>query len=523
MSSPANPPATTINDLPPKLIVELFKHLHPKQLVRCSMVSKRWEAIFANFKVHRLIVSQQFKWSRFKWHGTNRKIAEHEHIDPECFLHLAEKPLLSDLKYFALCGTSMKDDLGSLFSKLNGLRQLEHLEIHLDASFPRAMYLTLPKLKLLVFHQLNFSHRPSFDCPVLSELVATVSSLNVVHPETIKRLETCRGVDVSRNVGSELTRLNNIECLVVQNFEMISSSTLLSLPSLRELHYRENISSLFRSARAGTLDERKRTLREFLRDLRLMRRTDFRLIFAGLQLTETNLDLIEFGVQVVTRDRKEYEEVSDEYIYMRNHWLIDPNGNLDFIRTLDYTRMISVIGVIPDSAFQKFTGVERLVATAEVPDATQFLRFLKCLSSLVSLKLIQPQLGQEFYNQLPASVPSLEELHFGEPPGDVRLRNRDEAPEIVLMLTFDFIEKLPRLSGLFIHQTVTFESLFSLVGPFCELANGFFHCRLRDTKFRISKYPDSGCKVYDTDRDRMLYTAESAEEVVNYVIGESSG
>lgn len=492
------------------------------------MVSKRWEAIFANFKVNRLVVSQQFKWSRFKWHGTNRKIAEHEHIDPECFLHLAEKPLLSDLKYFALCGTSIKDDLGSVFSKLNGLRQLEHLEIHLDASFPEGtMYLTLPKLKILVFHYLmagssNFDRRPSFDCPVLSELVAQLWSLNVVHPETIKKLETC-SVGRWNFGGTELSRFRNVECLVTSNFDGISHSTLLGLPSLRELHYRDNISSLFRSARVGTLDETKRKLREFLRDLQQMRRTDFRLIFAGLQLTAQNLEQIDFGMQVVTRDRREYEEVSDEYIYMKNHQLIDPNGNLDFIRALDYTRLISVTEEIPDSAFQKFTGVETLVTTAEVQDATQFLRFLKCLSSLVSLKLIQPQLGQEFYNQLPTSVPSLEELHFGEPPGDVRRRDRDEGPEIVLMLTFDFIEKLPRLTGLFIHQTVTFESLFSLVGPFCELANGFFHCRLRETKFRISKYPDSGCKVYDTDRDRMLYTAESAEEVVNYLIGESSG
>lgn len=49
VSSLAKP--TTIEDLPPEMIRELFKRLNPKDLLACSMVHKRLSSLYSGFKV----------------------------------------------------------------------------------------------------------------------------------------------------------------------------------------------------------------------------------------------------------------------------------------------------------------------------------------------------------------------------------------------------------------------------------------------------------------------------------------
>ena len=156
---------------------------------------------------------------------------------------------------------------------------------------------------------------------------------------------------------------------------MISKAILLMLPK----HYIkgiERVSEIVSCHGAGTVDRVKRTLSEFLNETKKLRGGDFRFTFAGFQLTKTMLDQIDFGVQIDESTGR--ERVSTEYVYMKNYHLIEP-GALQFVRSVNYNRLLNhVTGEFPRFS-QKFTGIKDVWATAKVKDADHFLLFLKSL------------------------------------------------------------------------------------------------------------------------------------------------
>ena len=125
--------------------------------------------------------------------------------------------------------------------------------------------------------------------------------------------------------------------------------------------------------------------------------------------------------------------------------------------------MSNVIGEIPAGFFEKFTGIMRVRASG-VQDTGHFLWFLKSLSSLRELWLEGSQFSQEFYDRLPAFVHSLYSLTLS-----LTLDEEDD-----LQLNFDFIGKLPSLSFLYVVQSLSFESLTSLVGSLGNLGKSDF-------------------------------------------------
>ena len=454
---------TTIEDLPPEMICELFEHLHLKDLAACSLVNKRWHSIYSNFKVHSLVAIRSE--DPFNWHGSNETVEEKCICPPAMFCRLIEKPLLSNLKHLALGGSQF--DL----NKLNRFQQLVHLEINGIRGVHLNLHLNLPKLKVLAFHGSNENCPLSIDCPLLSTLVygelEDVNLLKVMHPETIQKLQT----DV---VGEKLAPFESVECLVTTNSEAISLATLRSLPKLRELHYNQDIESLFEDEfrnETGKVDRVKRTLSEFLSETKL-RGSDFRFTFAGLQLNNVNVDQIDFEVQV---DRFGEDRVYNEYVYMKNYHLIE-RGALHFVYHVDYTRLLShVTGEFPRCFSQKFTDIHVVYATAEVQDPDHFLWFLKSLRSLRSLWLDETELGQAFYDQLPAAAPSLYKLFFRGYHYDM------------LQLNFDFIGRLSHLSRLEIDPKIPLESAISLTKLLGRLEVRFHVQSSKEECFEIEK------------------------------------
>ena len=438
--SPPTKSTASIDDLPPEMISELFEHLPPKDLAACSLVNKRWHLIYSAFKLQWLVVIDfNRNFEHCMWYHSNRRIEEEDRCRLAVFHRLVAKPLLSNLKHLVLV-----DPFNFDLNKLNRFEKLVHLEIEVTIIYKK-VHLNLPRLKVLAFHHLNRGCSLSIDCPLLSTLlyrvkIENVDSLELKHPEMIRKLET----DL---VGPDLAKFKNVECLVTRKFEAISKTTLILLPKLRELRYIGNI--LF------TL---KRTLSEFLDEAKKLRGDDFRFRFAGLQLTNANVEQIDFDGQV---DGVEYKRVHKECVYMKNYQLIEP-GAIDFVHEIDYTRLLShVTGEFPRCFSQKFIGVNSVEAKGAIENPDHFLWFLKSLRFLSSLILEDTKLGQAFYDQLPALACSL---------GGLYLRNGH--CENGLQVNFDFIGKFSCLSHLVISPKLwSPESVTSLVRWLGKLKN----------------------------------------------------
>ena len=493
--SPATKSTTSIEELPCEMISELFEYLPPKDLVACLMVNKRWHSIYAAFKLHRLAAfDYQPYYELILWHGSNQPIQEAERCDLAMFVRLAEKPLLSNLRHLALSGYEFEYDL-------NRFRQLVHLEINIS-SLGENLHLNLPGLKVLAFHSSNDHCALSIDCPKLHTLlyyndVEIENLLEVKQPETIRVLET-------NLLDQQLAPFKGVECLVTNRFQAISKATLLSLPRLKELRYNQDIEYLVEiefDFEIGTINRVKRTLSEFVDEAKRLRGSDFRFTFAGFQLTNVNVDQIDFGVQV-----DEYEErVCKEYIYMKNYHLIEP-GALKFIRKVDYTRLLShVTGEFPRCFSQKFTGVESVRVHSVVEDADHFLWFLKSLKFLRRLELVNAGLSQEFYDQLPAVARSLVTLELR---GDRKTE---------LQLNFDFIGGLTCLSHLIIWQLLSLSSTTSLVRWLGGLKKASIHV-MSGRELWIEKESSSPVwkvKVGEFTRGS-LFETENPDELVSF-------
>ena len=464
--------STSIEDLPPEMISELFEYLHLKDLCACSLVNKRWNSIYSNFKMQRLAaISYEYDYHEiFRWYHTNQPIQEEERCSPTMFVRLVEKPLLSNLKHLALAGACFKLDL----NKLNRFSQLVQLEI--SYYLVGEVHLNLPRLKVLAIHEWNYCDL-SIDCPLLSTLVYCerkegATLLKVKHPETIRNLET-------NMIGEKLTPFKGVECLMTRRYQMISSATLLSLPKLKEFRYIQDISNLFQDELRyglGTVNGLKRTLNEFMAEAKKLRGNDFQFAFSGFQLSNMKVDQIDFAAQVFEVHGRRREYVSNESIYMKNYHLIEP-GALHYIRNVDYTDLLShVTGEFPRCFSQKFTDIKEVQVTDRIEDADQFLWFLKSLRFLKSLSLDETELGQEFYDQLPESAPSLRNLELEE-------RHCEDG----LQLNFNFIGRLPRLSDLDIDQNLCVESLPSLVRWISKLEDVQFNVQSGQKRFEIRK------------------------------------
>lgn len=484
----------TIDDLPPKIVLKVFKNLSLNDLVACSMVNKYWNSIYSDFKLDRLAIIFNYNYLLANWYP-DRKTEEKELCQTKQFGRLAGKPLLSNLKQLALCGPSEIN-----LSKLSKFNNLQHLEIDIKYLLERKVNLKLAKLKVLAFHQYNNRCSLTIDCPELNTLVyfedPDESLLDVKHPWTIKRLET-------NMLGSKIDQFKSVECLVTDQFEAVSYASLFSLPRLSELRYNVCFSDHHGDFReVGTVDQMKRTLREFLRDLKVLRDPEFKFRFCGFQLNQIEVDKIDFGAEVIERFGLDFEMVTDEGAYMKNYHLIEPNA-LRFVSSVDYNRLMdSLTGEIPACFFQKFSGIKTVYIGGALQNPNHFLWFLKSSKSLRSLSLDCPVLGQDLLDRLSSSAPHLFDLELS---GDSKRQ-----------LSFRFLANFLHLKSLRLHQDLSFESLNWLVRHFSgKLEYCFLRFQLKEKQLNIVKCFNVWELCGDLSQD--VFTIENPDEVVAYV------
>ena len=219
---------TSIEDLPPEMINELFKHLHPRDLVACSLVNKRWSWIYSNFKLHRLAAIFSPSHSPWKWYATDIKFEDKEICHQYFFCDIAKQPIVSNLRYLALFASfSLIMDL----NKLNRFSQLLHLEFECRWLTRGKLHLNFPQLKVLVFHKYNERYPVSVDCPQLGLLAyrgepAGSNLLEVKQPETIRKLET-------NMLGEKLTSFKKMVFLLKHWIKLfLNLSMILSILNL---------------------------------------------------------------------------------------------------------------------------------------------------------------------------------------------------------------------------------------------------------------------------------------------------
>ena len=485
------------------MVCELFKHLNPKELVVCSMVNKRWHSIYSGFKLYSLVV-----FSDFAFYPTNsgRPIKEHEHCQLNVFDSLADKQLLSNLKHLALGGDPHPGRTPAFnLNKVNQFRQLTLLEVDIGNLVAKKINLNLPKLNVLKFIQVNYHCSLFINCPDLRVLLYRGESkykslLKVKHPETIRKLET----DM---LGKKLERFKNVECLVTQELEAVSMETANKLPRLTKLCYNENLEFAFKwkcekkiCKFLDFLERIKQNLKELSGSLEGQRGADFQIFFSGFPLNKIG------EIDFIHRLRTGPGLVYNEYIYLKNHHLIDPDCTLSSIRRLNYSQstMMKRFDSETQSRFLKiFTQVKAVEAVWQVLNANHFLWYLKSLRSLKALELRGVKLSQEFYNQLPSSAPSLIKFSL------------IEQAEKGLELNFDFIGNFSYLFEIWISN-LSFESFISLLKALNKSAKGFVSFQLKEKTASVSK--EAGSKLWRLQYvGQTIFEDEDPGEMVTFI------
>ena len=149
--------------------------------------------------------------------------------------------------------------------------------------------------------------------------------------------------------------------------------------------------------------------------------------------------------------------MTNERLYTKNYYLIDLDGTLDLIQSLDYSCLMECAnGQLPSCFFKKLTRIDWLDVKGLVQDEDHLFWFLK-LSSVKNLILSGPQLSKAFYGQLPALLRPFCSLHSCT--NDKRQ----------LQMNFEFISEMPCLIGLEILLDLLFEFLTSLVGSVSKI------------------------------------------------------
>ena len=185
MSSP-----TTIEDLPPEMLCEFFRHLSLNDLAVCSMVNRRWHSLHSGLKLFSLVIYDRFDNFINHWCHSNEAIKEKELCSMKMFDRLADSPLLSKIKHLSLCDIWLEFDL----NELNRFSELAHLELdirHLYDRSARRVDLSLSKLKVLALHQCYNYFKLYIDSPQLSVLLIHTEDVGlwIRHPEGIEWLD----------------------------------------------------------------------------------------------------------------------------------------------------------------------------------------------------------------------------------------------------------------------------------------------------------------------------------------------
>lgn len=498
----------TIDDLPPEMLQEVLRPLSLLDLVKCKLVCKRWNELISRMKIERLFVDADLETNE-RWYYTNRPTKSCDVCCPELFVAQYKQAILSNLRYLRLDYESWNNDSKQLKvlrfdpNALNAFKQLIQLDIdHYEAG---ELHLKLPNLEILSLNWYHNTNPVSVDCPKLTIMgfceLAENDNLRMENIDRIRYLD-------SPILGAKLARFRNLEVLRCTEYDqgLLDRSTLLNLKQLKVIYCGIGFGNYDTSSDFRDLHRR---LCEFMRLKRVLGRKELRVYFAGLLLVDEDLGDIDFGLEV--REGRDF--ISPEQLYMKHYHRLQ--DELDFVVNVDYSRLFSLVDVLPDDYFRRFLNLKGVKAFCPLNE-THFLAFLRQIYSLEWFSIYNSNLSQEFFECLP-ELCSLTNFYLFETDESGRSPENEPAKK-ELQLDFSFIGKFRRLCFVMIERDLSWLSLRTFVAAFAPLRNMFENAwpfRFRGASFKIWKTAHSYSLM--TSKNETLLEAVSLREIVDYL------
>ena len=482
--------SATIDDLPAEVICcEILSKLHLSEIINCNLVSKRFCAIVSDFRAKRLTI-------RYPDNAEASKEPSIEVCHPNLFLSQLNKPLLSQLRSLKI--ENYPDDFD--LNCVNCFSELRHLNIQNANDLKSQIELRLPNL-------LDFEFIYNGGCQLLLDTVklerlvydqgsnahGPLGSLELVHPESITTLET-------HFHGEQLKPFKNVRHLrSSREFKVFYPTTLTYLPNLQSINYTVAYPHIF--DHFGSWDSIIPTLKSFMDQKRSLKRTDLRVFFGGLELSDHK-----------AIDDYKFEEYSEnlERFYLSNY---EHLVGIQPVYTVNYSNLMNHLASdssfntadrqIPDDYFSRFQLVDRVKVHSRV-DQKHFIWFLKCLKSGIGyLNLENSLLDQSFYEQLPALCsPSLKGLTITEKESLIR--------------TWNFIGELKQIISLSLDLELSVPQVNSLLNLIKDREQFYLYFRFRSKKCKVCIETDYFVFRFD---QKLVDGVESVNEVIEYLTG----
>ena len=430
------------DQLPDLCLRKVFAFLGLRDLVRCRTVSRQFKFYADRTKLTELVVKGK-AWSKPKnWLGTDRQIDSEHSITLKAFKSARSSPFKLDQQLKFLHIWSRSND--STYNALNGLKQLQHLEIFANYPSGRTRRLVLPNLKVLAIQKSDSFFLKTPKLEVLS--CRSMSGIEFAYPETIRRVECGNESD---DFG-ELARLSSIEVLDLNLDEegFLGLNGLSSLSSLKELHLQL---SLWAISEHG--DE------ELLNSvLNLMRRDD-------LKLSVNEMLLIDAKQLPIPKEQTHVGYDSENNFKFINYRLLRRDSYPE-VTSLNFNLLMSLDFEISKDFFERFPRIQKLIAT-DVIDRELFEWFLKNATALRELKLVETSVDQATVDRLPMLSSQLTRLELYESSGLVT--------NLKFLLQFEHLEvfETDRLLRSFDLAAVAFRRSAKLKRLLCRTENAF--------------------------------------------------
>lgn len=394
----------------------LFNYLHLNDIWNFRLVSKKFYRIVKSYEVTSLSFMNYNGKRNYKW---LTKIAKLKDLDFSK-LDLLNKPSnnflnLKDLRIFCKTPLSFRLEYLNKFTKLENLRVgIKYLDTNDDL-------LRLPNLKQF-YMKIDVEDEcweltPGLirmDTPNLQNLElytnATRQTRHLYIIDNLIKFEHPHSIKFFKFIehNGQLSLFENLECLELYIFFESELTIINDIPKL------VNFKKLRIRFHFGPSITYRKCI-DKLKDLFKVKKEDVQIVLEGVKVKE----LTKFDEYIGKREDFKFQ--IDNYD--------DLEANLDFVRHINYNRLISLLPNQPSDLFNKYSNIKGITIESRIEDEHRLINFIKQCKKLYKMDICKSSLSQRFYDLLPSNC-SLTCLEI--------LKNKVD-------LNFEFIMKMPYL------------------------------------------------------------------------------